>query len=191
MTDPELIQALDYIINHSNAASIEVLSEAVIRRRRSLSLFNAIGDIPDPQKTAQELSEKINLGVSSGIESMRKSVREMMVRIIKEHAPELSGSQIDELCRAWLPDTESSKQEALPRDLLISMIEQFVSFSHGTMKESVDNDLRREMGAWPERYWKAFPAVIRQLVSDYLKDKITGKDFWTKVGIVLGKKNEG
>jgi hypothetical protein len=100
MADPGLLQALDYILNHSNEATIDVLAEAVIRRRRNISIFSAVGDIPDPQMMAKELTDKINEGIGDGIEGMRKSVREMIIRIVKEHAPELSPAQIDDLCEA-------------------------------------------------------------------------------------------
>jgi len=185
MADEGLLQALDYILNQSNASTIEVLAEAIIRQRRNMSVFNAMGSMPDPQKMAKELTARINEGIESGIEGMRKSVREMIVRIVREHAPELSEYQIDELCDAWIPDGKSSDGKTLPPDVLISMIEQFISFSHGTMKKSVDESLRNEMGAWTERYWKAFPPVIRSLISDYLKNKISEEDFRAKVGIAL------
>lgn len=185
MTDPELVQALDYILNRSDAASIEVLAEAVVRRRRDMSVFNAIGGMPDPQRMAREITEKINAGVGGGIESMKKSVREMIIRIVREHAPELSDTQVEELCQAWLPETGNEKNETLPRDMLLSMIEQFISFSRGTMKEAVDKSLRGEIGAWPDRYWKVFPPVIRQIISDFLKDKITEEDFNSKIKVAL------
>jgi len=182
MTEPGLLQALNVILNNSGESSIEARVEAVRRRRR---VFSTISGMPYPQRMAKELTEKINAGIGSGIESMGKSIREMTIRIIREHAPELSDSQIDELCRAWLPGAGGQRKEALPRDMLASMIEQFISFSRGTMKQSVDRELRREMGAWPERYWKAFPPVVRQLISDLLKYRITEEDFNSKMGIAL------
>jgi len=187
MPDSGLLQALDYILNQSDASSIEVLAEAIVRRRRNITVFNAVGGMPDPEKFSKEITEKINVGIGGGIETMRKSIREMIIKILKEHAPELTKSQIDELCEAWLPDGESTSKTSVPPDVLASMIEQFISFSHGTMKKEVDEELRKEMGAWPERYWKAFPPIVRQLISDYLKNKITGKDFNSKLGIALGK----
>jgi hypothetical protein len=185
MPDPELLQTLDYILNRSDEASIEVLTEAVVRRKRDLSVFNAMGGIPDPQRMAREITEKINTGIGGGIDSMRNSVREMIIRIIKEHAPELSASQVDELCRAWLPGSESVKKGELPNDMLISMIEQFISFSRGTMDEAVDQNLRDELGAWPERYWNVFPQIIRQIISDLLKEKISDKEFNSKLKQIL------
>jgi hypothetical protein len=186
MTDSGLLQAIDYILNKSDASAIEVLAEAVVKRRRDMSIFNAVGDMPDPQKMAKEITEKINAGIGIGIEGMRKSIQEMIVRIIREHAPELSESQIDELCNAWMPETGNAKNGTLPANVLLSMIEQFLSFSHGTMKKSEDEDLRKEMGAWPQRYWNIFPPVVRSLISDFLKDKITEKEFRSKVALALG-----
>ena len=88
MPDPELVQVLDYILNKSDITTIDVLAEAVVRRRRNLSVFNAMGGISDPQVMAKEITQRINTGLGGGIENMRQSVREMIVKIIKEHAPE-------------------------------------------------------------------------------------------------------
>ena len=187
MADPGLVQALDYILNHSDEASIEVLAEAVVRRRRNMSVFSAVGNMPDPQRMANDITKKINEGLGTGIESMRQTVREMIFRIIREHAPELSEEQMNILCEAWLPQGGAVSEDgsALPTDVMLSMIEQFVSFSHGQMQKSVDENLRKELGAWPERYWKAFPQIIRQLITDYLKNKISEKDFYNKIKIAI------
>jgi len=201
MTDTRLLQALDYIINHSDDASIEVLAEAVVRRRRNLYMFGAIGNIPNPEKMAKEISLELGGGTDQIIAGMKQSVQEMIVKICREHAPELNDSQINELLQAWMPGTNvpgtavpggaskpgsKNAQGNLPADVLLSMIEQFVSFSHGTMKEAVDKGLRDELGAWPQRYWDSFPPVVRQIITDYLKNKITEKDFKSKIVVVLG-----
>ena len=163
-----------------------MLAEAVVRRRRDLSVFDAIGGIPDPDRMTKEITEKINAGINNGIEGMKTSVREMIVRIIKEHEPGLSESQIDELCNAWMPSAgDTGKKENLPNDVILSMIEQYITFSNGTMPESVDQKLRQEMGAWPQRYWDAFPPVVRQIITDYLKEKIPEKEFKSKIKITL------
>ena len=193
MPDSGLLQALDYVLNRSNKATVEILAEAVVKRRRDLSVFSTIGDLPDPQMTAKQITEKINSSIGSSMEGMKNSVRDMIVRILEEHAPELNNRQINELCEAWLPDTPgASKKSAasmppeLPADVLLSMIEQFVSFSHGDMNEQVDYNLRKEIGEWPARYWDAFPPVVQQIVSDYLKNKISDRDFKQKIVIALG-----
>jgi hypothetical protein len=65
------------------------------------------------------------------------------------------------------------------------MIEQFVSFSLGRMEEEEDNALRREMGPWPDKYWNAFPSVIRLLIKDFLKGEIDETGFNTRMGLAL------
>jgi len=191
MANPALLQALDYILNQSDEATIEVLSEALIKRRRNLSFFHAVGGIPDPEKAAKEISAGLSGSTDKIIEGMRSSIHEMIVRLISEHAPELNADQINELCRAWMPSTyktkeRSAKEGDLPPEALLSMIEQFISFSNGAMSESVDKGLRDKMGAWPERYWSAFPPVVRQIITDYLKEKISEKDFKSKIVLALG-----
>jgi len=188
MTDPGLLQTLDYILNKSDAASIDAIAEAVVRRKRDLTIFNSVGNIPDPQKMTKEITAQINAGIGGSLESMKKSVQDMINNILKEHAPELDEKQREELCQAWLPDRAEKKSSSsgLPPDVLLSMIEQFISFSHGEMKESVDKNLREKIGAWPERYWNSFPPVVQQIITDYLKDKINEKDFKSRVCIALG-----
>ena len=116
----------------------------------------------------------------------------MAVRIIREEAPELTGAQIEELCRAWIPenagaDTAGAERGAKPpRDMLSAMIDQFVAFSRGTLSEAVDESLREELGAWPKRYWNSFPPVIRLIITDFLKDKISEEEFNSRIGIALG-----
>jgi hypothetical protein len=184
VADPELVQALDYILNRSDEASIEVLAEAVVRRRREIALFGNPLAVPDPARMAEELSKNINAGIGAGIETLKESVRNMAVRIIREQAPELTDQQVAELTRAWIPGA-SGGGEKPPADLMRSMIEQFVAFSRGTLNKEVEKNLRDELGAWPERYWKAFPPVMRHIITDFLKDRITEKEFDSKIKIAL------
>jgi len=183
LTDPQLVQALDFILNKSDESSIEALAEAVIRRRRELQAFGAFTSI-DPHSMAKAITEQINTGIAGSVENLKASVRDMAVRIIKENAPELSGEQVEELCRAWIPKSQT-EEKSIPGGILLSMIRQFVSFSRGGMKESVDKALRDEMGSWPQRYWSAFPPVIRSIISDFLKEKISEDDFNKKLAITL------
>ena len=189
MADPELIRVLDYILNRCDEASIEVLASAVVRRRRDLAMFGGALNLPDPQRFAKELSSKINASVGEGVKGLKDSVRDMAIRIIRQEAPDLSPEQIAELTRTWIPDDDDPGQGSsskMPKDILASMVDQFVSFSSGKMTKAEDKQLRDEMGAWPERYWKAFPPVIRSIINDFLKEKIPEAEFNSKIGIALG-----
>ncbi|MCL2206131.1 MAG: hypothetical protein FWB82_06390, partial [Treponema sp.] len=65
------------------------------------------------------------------------------------------------------------------------MVDQFVSFSLGRMEDDEDKALRKEMGPWPDKYWKAFPQVIRLLIADFLKGEMAESDFNTRLGLAL------
>jgi hypothetical protein len=183
MADPQLVQALDYILNRSDEASISVLAEAVVRRRRELTLFGNPLNIPDPQRMAEELSKNANAGIGAGIKTLKESVRNMAIRIIREQAPELTDGQVAELTRAWIPENPDGEKPAA--DLTRLMIEQFTAFSRGTLNKAIEKNLRDELGAWPERYWKAFPPVIRLIITDFLQDRITEDVFNAKIAIAL------
>jgi hypothetical protein len=185
MADPQLVQALDYILNRSDEASIEVLAEAVVRRRREIALFGNPLNIPDPQRIAEELSKNINAGIGASIETLKESIRSMAIRIIREQAPELTDEQAAELTQAWIPDKAGATGEKPSADLMLSMIEQFTAFSRGTLNREIEKNLRDEMGAWPERYWNIFPPVIRLIITDFLKDRTTEDEFHSKIKIAL------
>jgi len=187
------VRTLDYILNRCNESDIEVVAAAVVRRRRDIALFGSMPVAPDPGRLAKELTAQLN--IEGNIEGLKRSVRDYAIRIIKQQAPELTDEQIEELTSSWIPEKASGAEgrkkqkggleEAVPRDILASMVDQFVSFSLGRMEEEEDNALRREMGPWPDKYWNAFPNVIRLLIKDFLKGEVDEADFNTRMGLAL------
>ncbi|TCW60414.1 hypothetical protein [Treponema sp. J25] len=211
MADPELVKVLDYILNRCDARSIEVVAAAVVRRKRDLAMFGE-QKIPDPQSWAKAVASQINL--QGSLDSIRATVRNMVVEMLRREAPELTDAQIEELLEAWgVPspgtggteraeqdwEAEDEEQEEalepvsasrrrnqqrkgkasgeLPRDLLLSMISQFLDYSQGRMDGATDQALRSELGDWPKRYWKAFPPVIQALIRDYLQGELSEGEF--------------
>jgi hypothetical protein len=196
MAGEELVKTLDYILNRCNERDIEAVAEAVVRRRRDIAFYGSMPVAPDPRRFAEELTSQLNIG--GNIESLKNSIRDYAIRIIRQQAPELTDAQIKELTRSWIPDKSSRKKTGksglnqslvadtdLPHDLLVSMIDQFVSFSLGRMEEEDDRVLRKEMGSWPSRYWDAFPQVIRLLITDFLKGEIEEDEFNSKIYLAL------
>jgi hypothetical protein len=198
--NPELVQTLDYILNRCDENAIEAVAAAVVRRRRELTMFGGALNLPDPHKIAQDFSTRLDIG--GAVKGLKASVRDMAVRIIRQEAPDLTDEQVKELTDAWIPGENSAQPPqngasalssaepaagpaALPKDLLRSMIGQFVAFSRGTMDPGEDQGLRAELGPWPERYWKAFPPVIRLFITDYLKGETGEKDFHSKIDTAL------
>jgi hypothetical protein len=187
MPSQELVIALDYILNRCNERDIEAVAAAVVRRRRDIALFGNMPVAPDPRALAREITSQLN--IDGNIESMKNSIRDFAIRIIRKEAPELTDSQIEELTRAWIPEKAGSlrgkRSSGAKPDILASMVDQFVSFSLGRMEEEEDRALRAEMGPWPDKYWKAFPQVIRLLITDFLKDRIDENEFNSRIGLAL------
>jgi hypothetical protein len=186
MADPELVKVLDYILNRCDEGAIEAVSAAVVRRKRDLAMFGGMGRLPDPKRMAKELASQIN--VNATIDGLTGTVRNMAARIIKQEAPELDDGQVEDLLRAWVPGADrqgSSAGEGIPAGLLLSMVGQFIAYSRGNMDPAEERELRAEIGAWPDRYWKAFPRVVQLIISDYLKGEIDEKEFNARIGAAL------
>jgi hypothetical protein len=197
MANQELVRTLDYILNRCNERDIEAVAAAIIRRRKDIAMFGSMPVAPDPGSLAKELTAQLN--IEGNIESLKNSIRDYAIRIVKQQAPELTDGQIEELTRSWIPEKASGAKsgkkqaerldESIPRDVLASMVDQFVSFSIGRMEEEEDNALRREMGPWPDKYWNAFPNVIRLLIKDFLKGEMDEADFNTRMGLALNMRS--
>jgi len=187
MANSELVRVMDYILNRCDKKSIDAVAAAVVRRRRELEMFG--DNLPDPKRMARELAGQVNAGAS--IEGMRETVRNMAVRIIRQEAPELTDEQIAELTAAWIPGSSpgsrlpGSPVNDVPHDMLLEMIDQFVRYSSGQMSEADNKKLRKEMGAWPERYWKSFPEVVKLIIKDYLNGEIGEKAYRAKIATAL------
>jgi hypothetical protein len=182
MSNPELVKVLDFILNRCDEASIEVIAAAVIRRRRDLSAFGSM-NIPDAKQFAETISSQINIGAS--IEGMQQTVRDMAIRIIRQEAPELTEDQINHLASSWIPSSSKEKKSALPPELLMNMIDQFVAYSNGTMSDEEEHRLRSQMGDWPERYWRAFPNVICLIIREYLNGEISEIEYKRKMSAAV------
>ena len=190
MANQELVKTLDFVLNRCNERDIEAVAAAVIRRRRDIAMYGSMPVATDPRRMAEELTSQLN--IQGNIDGLKKTVRDYAIRIIKQQAPELTEEQINDLTSTWIPDQNNGGGQKLgtnaggvPRDLLASMIDQFTSFSLGRMEEEEDRALRKEMGPWPDKYWKSFPQVIRLLITDFLKGEMDEKDFNSRIGLAL------
>ncbi len=183
MADPELVRVLDYILNRCGEAEIEAVAAAVVRRKRDIARFGDFGRL-DPARFAKQAADDLMGSMGANLESLRSTVRDMAERIVRREAPELSDHQVDELLGAWIGGQgevsgrgDGDGRKRLPRDVALSMVDQFVSFSSGLMDADEEAGLRNELGEWPSKYWTAFPQVLKTLISDYLGGRIGDREF--------------
>ena len=188
MADAELLAVLDYILNRCDEKAIDAVAEAVVRRRRDLAMAGGAANLPDPRRLAEGLSGRVNTAAT--IDGLRKTVTDMALRIIKQHAPDISDAEASALAAAWIPGGGGGGEESvLPPAVLLDMVNQFVRFSTGTMNQDEDGRLRKEMGAWPERYWKAFPGVIKSIIKNHLDGETNGAEFHAALRTALALKS--
>lgn len=189
MADAELVRVLDYILNRSDKNTIEAIAAAVVRRKRDLALFGSAG-LPDPKRWAHQVAADMN--VNASLAGIRDTVRNMVSELLRREAPELSDQERAELLNTWVPlesagasgkgnRTAKAGSKTLPPDVLTAMVHQFIEYSMGRMPAKEESALRKELGAWPERYWESFPQLIRSLISDYIDGTIDDAAFSQKL----------
>lgn len=170
---------LDFILNHADREELEAIREALKRREERVS-FGGL----DVQTIAKETGRSIEDQIGGGIDSMRQMIRSFAVEIIRKEAPEISEKDLSTLLSAWIPDPGRKKglgrshENEVPKDLLMTMIKQYIAFKTETMDPRELRELSREMNDWPERYWGSFPQSIQRIITKYLRGDIEADMCW-------------
>ena len=73
----------------------------------------------------------------------------------------------------------------IPKDMMVTMIEQFLVYSEGNMPVREQAQLRREIPDWQKKYWEKFPPGIKDALSLYLKGTIDRQTLWLDIHKVL------
>lgn len=187
--EKELLAVTDYILNRAGGREIELIFAAVERRKAELAnggghVLSAI----NPENMAKQMSESINRSIQASLDGVRHTFRDFAADMLQKEAPELTTEQMNMLIDSWIPASgsydsktkslsQNGKVGGLPADVLYGMILQFVSFSIGEMQKREDEELRKNMGNWPEKYWERFPPSIRQEIKTFLNGETTSGEF--------------
>ncbi len=189
MSNQSVYEIVDFILNKATDPEMEIIISAIKRRLED----TAHGyDKMNPEKMARQMSSQINKQVGASVEQIRGMVRNFVAEKIKQEAPEISEHEVEQLLNAWVPDEQTSAQRSeraatsLPKDVLLTMIRQFLAYSAGTMSGSEQVKLQEEIPDWPEKYWAKFPDDIRKLLTLFLKGKITPDTFWSAIENYFG-----
>jgi hypothetical protein len=197
MDRDHLYKVIDVILNHASEDDLEVIQAAIDRRTGAEEGPEGDGGAFQfsPKKMAEESGHTIAEQVSYSQDTIRNMIKNFAVDIIRQNAPELSDEQIRELLEAWIPDPRPGRQKgkaasgrqqpdeegAIPSDMLITMVEQFIAYSEGRLPVRQQAQLRKEMGDWQETYWKWFTPEIRDAIALYLKGTIDKETFWLDI----------
>ena len=172
MDGRKMEQIVRLILKEAGPGDLELLQEAIERRRGGLAAGEPAGT--SPSQLAHEVAAGVGRQVQQSMQQVHGMVREAVAGIIRRNAPELSPDQVEALLHAWVPEEigrpkaaeapaaaaappPAAGAPAIPAQALLSMVRSFVAFSSGTMSPAEQNQLRGTMPDWPRRYWERFP----------------------------------
>ncbi len=188
--DENLYAVVDYILNKAHEGGLEVIQEALKRR---LQDRNRLPMEYDPKSMAMEIASQIDDQVKKSVGSIKHSVRDYVTSLIRKHVPDIPEEHLTQLLKEWVPDPPGESRmrqgepgdgpgnHAVPGEMLLTMISQFISYSTESMTASEQVRLEEEIPGWKEKYWALFPEGIRRLVRSYLEGQIGPDTCWQGV----------
>lgn len=167
----KVTEMIEFILNHATRYELEILSEALKKR---MVRETGLGRL-DIQYMSRTMAEGFNKQMGMDPEHIHDMSRRLVSEMIQNETPGISEKELKTLLDQWLPGKEAGQATSLPKEMLLAMITQFVSYSSGEMSEQ-EKKLFPE--GWAEKYWNAFQPEIQKLVKDHLTDKIGRNEFW-------------
>ncbi|MCB1140454.1 MAG: hypothetical protein KDK23_16970, partial [Leptospiraceae bacterium] len=134
----------------------------------------------DIQSIAKKYADQLQASIDLDIPGMsRRLVRNM----IKTHEPTIPEEHLDALVDHFVPDPNAPADGGsdVPRDVLLTMVRQFIDYSVGRMKDRELKELKAASPDWVEKYWGAFPDHVRKTISAMIRGQIGEKEFWQKI----------
>ena len=128
----------------------------------------------DVKNSAKLMAGEINKQFGVTEKNIKKMARNIVADMVLQYKPDISDRELMALVNQMAP-MSSNKDVKLPKELLKTMIVQFVSYSVGKMTDKEKAQLPK---GWAEKYWGYFSEDIRSLIKAYLKNGIDDNKFW-------------
>lgn len=184
--DP-LYSAVEFILNRASSEQLEIIAEALKRRR---SPGKGLGGI-SPRGMAENVARKVNQQLG-GMLDVHSISRQIVTDLIRQKEPNISDRELEVLLDQWLPSSARAReasdrseqpgpeQEAggIAPDVLITMISQYVSARRGTLSPAERDRLPKN---WQTDYWEQFPDTVRARIREHLGGRLGEVDFWDSV----------
>lgn len=175
---------VDFILNQATPAELDVIQGALERRKGPDNPTNLRS--MDFQSMAKKITGEMSsrFGIPGG-DQIHKMTRNLVKNMILEKEPNISEHDLDALLDQWVPRPGQQgahggggMEAEVPLEALVTMVEQFLTFSTGKMPPREDQELRKNMPEWPKRYWEIFSATTRTMISEFLKGGMSLETFW-------------
>ena len=173
---------LDIIKDFLDNASEEEIAELThLLSERGKSGKNIL----DINRSAKEISARImdQMGITN--ENIKRTARDLVVQMAMQYKPDISYEELKAITHLMVPNEKIKPGlNRLPSEILLSMLDHFISYSLGRMPESKKKQLPE---GWIEKYWFSFSEEIQILVSALIKNRISEKEFWDEILKITGK----
>lgn len=196
----DMMSVLDYILNHCSAKELDVIEQAVIKRKSNLGSISL-----NLNSFAKNLSTTMNDSISHTINGFQESLKDFAWDLVKKENPDLSDEETEVIVNQMIPDILASQKESkaadflrkgeslvvdgevngFPVDAMLEMVFQFISYSNGSMAPEEERALHNAVRDWPTVYWKSFPSPLQDLIRSYLKGSVKAEVFETALTMLL------
>ena len=131
----DITGVLEFILQHATKQELQFVGEA-LRRRLERESALGMGQI-DVNRMARDMAGQVEKQMGLGADTIGPMSRRLVADMIRIEQPGLSEAEIQRLVDRFVPGSTGRKQQpgALPREMVLAMITQFVSFSTGEMSE--------------------------------------------------------
>ena len=130
----------------------------------------------DPHDFARNMARDIKKQVGLTSENVRRTAVDMVVRLARQHKPDISEAELQALVREMVPGSSLGESSAaIPPEILKTMVMHYVLFRKGRM--SVE-DLQGLPPGWHHRYWELFPEKVKKDINRFLRGHLEAGEFW-------------
>ncbi len=174
-TNSTITEILEYILSRASRYELELIGEALRKRMERESGPGA--RLVDVQGIARSMADGIKKQMSLGAGNVQQMSRRLVAEMIRKEKPDISESDLQKLVDMFVSGGSSGRSPAggIPKDMLLTMITQFLAYSTGEMSEE---EKKQFPTGWYNKYWDAFPADIQNLLRDYIHGRIGKNQFW-------------
>ena len=150
----EIMDILSRFLKNADPKEIQELNELIKRKKKGdmISL--------DISQMAQKMASNIQSQMGLTTKQIKKMARELVATMILQYDQHISEEALYILLDQMVPMEPPNTGKNMPPEMLMEMVDHFISYSFGRMSETYQSNLPKD---WPQKYWENFPVDIQKL----------------------------
>ena len=152
----EIMEILSRFLKNANPDEIRELNELIKRKKNGNMISLNIS------QQAKQMASNIQNQMGLTTKHIKKMARELVGTMILQYDQHISEKALYALLDQMVPIEPPNTGKNMPPDMLMEMVDHFISYSFGRMSEEYQSNLPED---WPQKYWENFPVDIQKLIS--------------------------